>query len=389
VAVLDTVIRRCRLVTSRGELRDAYIVVRDGTILEVGEEPYTGLSAHVVNAEGLYVVAGFVDTHTHGVRGVDFTANREPSRILQASREYVKYGVTSILATTVTAPLEDLVEACKAVREAMSTQRGGEGARILGVHLEGPYINPEMAGAQNRAYIRPPSINELKVLVEASGNTIRQITIAPELPGALELIRYARAMGITVSAGHTNATYEEGVLGVEAGITKASHLFNAMRRFHHREPGVSLALLQSPQVYLEVIVDFVHLHPAVVRMIIDYAKPHRVVLVTDSIAATGMPDGVYELGGLKVVVERGVCKLADSGALAGSVLTMDRAVKNIYSLGYSLRDVVLMSSTVPAKSINAKHVGDVDKGYFADLVFLDEELNVVKTIVGGEVVYEK
>ena len=386
---MSLIVRRGRIVTSKRVIENAYILIKNGLIVEVKEEPYTGLAETMINAEGLIVIPGFIDTHTHGIRGLDFTANREPTSILQAAKYYVRHGVTSFLATTITAPFEVLVEACSAVREAMRTWRSECGARILGVHLEGPYISPEAAGAQNKTYIRSPNIEEFKKLVEASGNIIRQVTIAPELPGASEFIAYAKSLGVTLSAGHTNASYEEGLKSIELGISKATHLFNGMTRFHHREPGIALALLQSPSVYLEIIADFIHLHPAVVKMIIDYASPRRVVLVTDSIVATDMPDGMYDLGGLRVIVKRGVCKLADTDTLAGSTLTMDRAVSNVYKLGYSLKDLVLMSSYTPAKSIGLSGVGDIEVGYYADLIILDQDLNINKTIIGGEVVYEK
>ena len=386
---MSLVVRHASVVTSKRIIENAYILVEGGLIVEVGEEPYTGLAGSVINVEGLIVVPGFIDTHTHGIRGLDFTTNREPDNILQAAGYYVRHGVTGFLATTVTAPFETLVEACNAIREAISVWKSDYGARILGIHLEGPYISPEAAGAQDKTYIRLPSIEEFKKLVEASGNTIRQVTMAPELPGANEFIAYTRNLGITISAGHTNASYEEGLKSIELGISKATHLFNGMKKFHHREPGIALALLQSPNVYLEVIVDFIHLHPAVVKMVIDYASPRRVVLVTDSIAATDMPDGIYMLGGLRVIVERGVCKLIDTGTLAGSTLTMDKAFKNVYKLGYSLRDLVLMSSYTPVKSINLSKIGDIEVGYPADLVVLDQDLTIEKTIIGGEIVYEK
>jgi N-acetylglucosamine-6-phosphate deacetylase len=386
--VMSFVVRHCRVVSLTRVVDDGYILVKNGVIVEVGKEPFEGYADVVIDAEGLVAVPGFIDTHTHGIRGLDFTLNRDSESILRMAKYYAEHGVTGFVATTVTAPLEVLEEVCKAVKEAVELWRG-EGAKILGVHLEGPYINPEAAGAQNKVWIRRPNIDEFKRLVESCGNVVKQVTLAPELPDADKLIEYAKARGITVSAGHTNASYEEGLRAVKMGVTKATHLFNGMARFHHREPGIALALLQSSSVYLEIIADFIHLHPAVVKMVIDYASPKRVALVTDSIAATGMPDGVYELGGLKIVVEKGICRLADTGGLAGSTLTMDRAVKNITSLGYSLRDAVLMASYTPAKSIGLNKLGDLEPGYSADFVILDENLSVVKTIVNGRVTYEK
>jgi N-acetylglucosamine-6-phosphate deacetylase len=383
------VIRRARVVSSWGVVESGYIVIERGAIVEVGNEPYSGSQCNVIDAEGLYAVPGFVDTHTHGVKGLDVTVSRDPYTILEMAKQFTRYGVSAFLPTVVTAPLETLAEVCKAVSEAMDMWRPGEGARVLGLHMEGPYINPDMAGAQSRAFIRAPSLSEFKLLYEGCRGVLRQVTVAPEVAGAQELIPYAKSLGIVVSAGHTKASYEEGVKAVELGVTKATHLFNAMTRFSHREPGIALALLQSPKVFLEVIADFVHLHPAVVKMVIDLAGPERVALVTDSIAATGMPDGVYVLGNLEVVVKQGVCRLVGTEVLAGSTLTMDKAFRNVVGLGYSLSSVATMASLTPVKSLGlGLRIGDIRRGYRADITILDDELRVVKTIVDGEVAYE-
>ncbi|MEM4452988.1 MAG: N-acetylglucosamine-6-phosphate deacetylase, partial [Thermosphaera sp.] len=263
------------------------------------------------------------------------------------------------------------------------------GAKPLGIHLEGPWINPEFTGAQNREYIKEPSIKDFKALYEIAGSIIKQLTIAPELPGAMELIRLASSLGIVVSAGHTNADYEIGLESVKAGVRKATHLFNAMVRFNHRKPGIVLALLQSPEVYLELIVDFVHLHPAVVRFVVEYAGSDRVVVVSDSIAAADMPDGKYKLGGLEVEVVGGVCKLSGRDVLAGSTLTMDVAFRNLLSLNYSLSDAVKITSLTPAKSVGVNSRGDIAPGFYADLAMLNEKLHVEKTFINGELVYER
>ncbi|MEM2855249.1 MAG: N-acetylglucosamine-6-phosphate deacetylase [Desulfurococcaceae archaeon] len=385
-------LRHLTIASSSKLIEDGYVVVERGIIRDVGREPLGSSVSSEVNLSGYIAVPGFIDTHTHGVKGLDVTSNPEPHRILEMSKHYVKHGVTSYVPTTVTAPHEVIIDACRAVREARLQWTPIDGSRILGVHLEGPYINPKAAGAQNTAYIRKPSIKELQEYIDASGKTVVQITIAPEIDGALDLIRYASSVGITVSAGHTDSSYEEGVKAVELGVSKATHIFNGMTRFHHREPGIALALLQSPRVFIELIADFIHIHPAVVKMIIDLGGSSRITLITDSIAATDMPDGIYELGGLKVIVEKGVCKLLNTGSLAGSTLTMDKAFKNVVKLGYSLMDAAAMASTTPAKSINVYEklkIGDIRAGYVADIAILNKELEVVKTIIEGSIVYEK
>lgn len=390
IVLNETVLKHVKIISTSDVIENGYVVIKNGLITEIGVgSPSIGFGSQI-DLDNLIVMPGFIDTHTHGIKGFDVTTCKSPYDILTMSKYYAEHGVTGFLATTVSAPLDTLLNVCKTVEEAMSYWRSEYGARILGIHFEGPYINPEAAGAQNTAYIRFPNLKEFKNLYENCKGVLKQITIAPEVGGANEVIEYAKAVGIVVSAGHTNASYEDGLKAVEMGVTKATHLFNGMKRFHHRDPGISMALLQSPKVYLEVIADFIHLHPAVVKMVIDYASPDRVVLITDSIAATDMPDGVYELGGLKVVVQGGICKL-ESGSLAGSTLTMEKAVANIAKLGYSLSSIAKMASLTPIKSVNMENlmIGDLKQGYRADLVVLDENYRVVKTMVNGVFVYEK
>ena len=370
-------------------IRDGYIIMKDGLILDFGREPLGGLVGDVENLAGHIVVPGFIDTHSHGIEGLDLTVKPDPWNLLDMSRRLVKYGVTGFLPTTVTAPHDTLLEICRAFRDAVKMWSPARGARLLGLHLEGPYISVEASGAQDPEFIRKPNIKEFSQYIEASEGGVRQVTVAPEVEGALDFVRYAKTQDIVVSAGHTNATYEQGIEAVKAGVSKATHLFNGMRRFHHRDPGIALALMESSQVYLELIVDFIHLHPAVVKMVINYAGPGRVALVTDSIAAAGMPDGLYELGKLKVEVKHGIAKLKDRETLAGSTLTMDKAFRNIISLGYSVMEASKMASLTPAKSINLNSLGDIKPGYKADIVILDEDYRVARTYVNGIAVYSR
>lgn len=381
--------RNASIVTSSTVIENSYIVIKDGLIQELGREPYTGPISDAENLSGYIVIPGFIDTHVHGVEGLDITAKPDPWTFLKMSEKLAKYGVTGYLPTAVTAPDEILVEVCKAFKEAVEMWLPAQGARLFGLHLEGPYISVDARGAQDPEYIRKPNIKELSQYIRVSGNGIRQITVAPEIEGALDLIRYARANGITVSAGHTNASYQQGVDAIKAGVSKATHLFNGMRRVHHRDPGIAIALMESPQVYLELIVDLVHLHPAIVRMVINYAGPDRVVLVTDSIAATGMPDGIYELGKLRIEVRQGIARLEGKDTLAGSTLTMDRAFRNVIDLGYSASQASKMASLTPAKSIGLDYVGDIEPGYKADIVVLDREYKVIKTYINGIEVYSR
>lgn len=382
--MMRVVVKGGRVLTPFVDLGEKDIVIESGVIRDVGDN-LTG--DRTVDASGLTVAPGFIDTHFHGYAGVDFTLARSDDA-LRVAQEVVRHGVTGFLASLVAAPRDVLLKALSELAAAIERQKPGSGARILGIHLEGPYLNPQMRGAMDPRFFREPSVAELSEYFEASRRHLKQITVAPELPGAIELIRRAVEMGVTVSLGHTDATYEEAVKAVLAGASKATHIFNQMRHFHHREPGVAFALLEQPNVFIEVIADLVHLHPATVRLVASLAGPGRTVLITDAVAATGLPDGEYTLGGLKIVVRGGVSRLADTGVLAGSTLTMDRAVANMVKLGYSLADALRMASTTPALSIGlGGRLGVVAPGYLADLVLLDEKLRVAKTIVGGVEVY--
>lgn len=384
-------LRHLRLVKEDKIIDDGYIVIDKGKIVEIGEEPLTIPQVQSEDLSGYIALPGFIDTHIHGVEGLDLTLDPEAETLLEMSHTLIKYGVTSFVPSTVTAPHNVLLAACRAVREAKIAWDPSNGSRIIGLHLEGPYINKEMAGAQNPAYIRKPSTSELSEYIDASGNNIVQVTIAPELEGASEFIHYAINKGIVVSAGHTNASYEEGIAALKNGITKATHLFNGMRRLHHRDPGIALALMEDPKVYLELIVDYIHVHPAMVKHVIKYAGANRVVLITDAIAAAGLGDGVYELGGLKVKVDRGIAKLVDKDTLAGSTLTLDKAFKNSLELGLTLIDISKMTSVTPANSLGLDGklmIGKLEKGYLADITILDEDYEVKRVYIEGELVYE-
>lgn len=383
------ILRNARIITPGRVVERGFISIERGVVKDLGEGSPTILHASSEDLEGLIVIPGFIDTHTHGLEGYDLTSEPEPGTLEEISRRVVRYGVTSYTPTTVTASHETLLRACRSVGEFKSYWKPDIGARVLGVHLEGPYISPEMAGAQNTDFIRRPSVSEFREYWDVSRGSVTQITVAPEIEGAIDLIRYARDLGVTVSAGHTNASYEEGVRAVENGVSKATHFLNAMRRFHHRDPGVSLALLESERVFLELIVDMIHLHPAVVRFVVRSAGVDRIVLVTDSISATGLEDGLYELGGLRIRVERGVAKLADRDTLAGSTLTMIDAFKNIIKLGFSLREAVKMTSLNPAKSIGLESVGSIERGFKADLVVINERLEIERVYIEGEKVFER
>lgn len=385
------VLRNATIYTPYFTIDRGCIYIEDGYISEVDMEPCASTDMKAIDLHNYVVGPGFIDTHIHGILGVDVMDAR-PSSFLSMSRALSRYGVTSFIPTTVTAPHNTIIEVCKAFVEAYSQWTPLVGSRLLGLHLEGPYISSKRAGAQNKQFIRSPCIEEFKEYYSICRGLIREVTIAPEIEGAIDFIQMVSKMDIAVQIGHTDATYRETVQAILAGASKATHLYNGMREVHHREPGVVIALLSTPTVYIELIADLIHVSREMLKFTIDYAGVDRIILITDAVSATGMPDGIYELGGLKIKVENGISKLAEGGGLAGSTLTMDRAFRNIISLGYSIGDAFRMVSTNPAASIGAverERIGLIRPGYRADLVVLNRELEVVMTIIDGYIVFNR
>ncbi len=384
-------LKHVSIYTPYNVISDGCIVIENGYIAKVDVEPCSSGDAYSIDLSGYIVGPGFIDTHIHGILGFD-VMDAKPSSFLSMSKVLPRYGVTSFIPTTVTASHETIIEVCKSFVEAYEQWTPLTGARILGIHLEGPYINSIRAGAQNKQFIRKPNIDEFNEYYNVCKGLVREITVAPEIDGAIDFITTLSKMDITIQIGHTNATYREAVKGILAGASKATHLYNAMREIHHREPGVAIALLSNPAIYLELIADLIHVSREMLMFTINCAGVDRVVLITDAISATDMPDGLYELGGLKIKVEKSIPKLIDSDSLAGSTLTMDKAFRNIISLGYSIKEAFIMASTNPAKSINAiekEKIGLIKPGWKADIVVLDDNLDVAMTIVDGNILFNK
>ena len=377
------IITNATIITPFELIRNASLIVDKDRILSVTTDELSGKSLG-----GRYVVPGFVDTHIHGCCGYD-TNDGKVDSLLGMSRELVKYGVTSFIPTAVTASKKELLKVAKAVAKAMKVQKEElKGARILGLHLEGPYINVDKKGAQNPDYIRNPDFDEFMEIWQASEGNILEITVAPEIEGAKEFISRVTSLGVVVQIGHTNAIYKEAKDGIYAGALKATHLFNGMRSLHHREAGVVGACLESEQIFVEVICDFIHLSKPVVKMVYRLAGKDRMVLISDSISATGLDDGEYILGGLEVIVKDGVCRLKN-GTLAGSTLTLDRAVRNLVDIGIPLKDAVYMASQTPVKPLRINTIGCIKPGCKADFVILDEDLHVEEVYIEGKLVYKK
>lgn len=338
-------------------------------------------------ADGWIALPGFIDVHVHGGSGAD-TMDGTLTSLQNISRFFVQHGVTSFLPTTMSAPHTEIVAAVKAVNQFLSIEDEATdgGARILGIHIEGPYISAQFPGAQSVDHIRSPNPNEFRELTDC-GNVL-MITIAPEELGAHQLIQMARERGVTVVLGHTNATYEESLTAISMGVSQATHTFNAMVGLHHRHPGALGAVLSHDQVFAQIIADNLHVHPAAVKILCRSKGVDRTILITDAISASGLGDGEYSLGGQSVSVVDGECRLAD-GTLAGSTLTMDQALRNFMSATeLPLIEAWPASSRTPAVSLGlGGRLGNLLPGYSADLVLLDSTCSVVATIAGGEVVF--
>lgn len=328
--------------------------------------------------DGPYICPGFVDIHAHGWGGHDAAGGL--AALDGMARALVAHGVTSFLPTAETAPLGALAEFADHAR-AFIDQRQMDRAEALGFNLEGPFISPRRAGAQNPAHIRRPADVDRRVL-EQLVPTSRVWTVAPEVDGALSLIRWLSDCGVTVSLGHSDATAEEASAGFDAGARSTTHLFNAMTALDHHAPGLAAVALARNEVFVELIADGLHvdrwLWPTVVR-----AKPGRVVMVSDAISPAGMGDGEWLVGGLEVAVRAGECRLVSNGRLAGSVIALDDAVRNLVGSGVTLPDAVAAASRVPLECIGVTDRGRLEVGAVADMVELDADLRVRGVMKSG------
>ncbi|ADD45831.1 N-acetylglucosamine-6-phosphate deacetylase [Stackebrandtia nassauensis] len=344
--------------------------VEDGrvaSISEVDEQDVTG-----------WIVPGFVDIHCHGGDGASYTVG-DAAQARKVAAFHLRNGTTTTLASLVSSPFELMLDAVHNFRPLVE-----EGV-LAGIHFEGPYLAESRCGAQNPEALRDPDIRELDKLVEAGAGTVRMMTIAPERPGAMEAIEWLSVHGVLASIGHTDASYEVTLEGINAGATVATHLFNGMRPFNHRDPGPIPALIDDPRVTCELIADPVHLHMGTLAFAAHASVAQWAVLVTDAMSATGMPDGEYELGGLNVTVAEGAARLTDSGSIAGSTITMDDAFRNAVKLaGLEVPVASQMASQTPAELLGLDDAGRLEPGSRADLLVYNEDLELQAVMRAGE-----
>jgi N-acetylglucosamine-6-phosphate deacetylase len=370
------------------DLAPGFVVIEDGRIARVaaGSPPPAAAEPVLAFPDGT-LIPGFIDLQMNGGAGVD-CLRCAPEAYDTLGQYLAATGVTAYLPTITSAPLEEMRRAI-AVAQAAAAARRSALPVALGVHLEGPYLNPLRRGAHRAQDLRHPSVPEIAETHRRAGGLLRMVTLAPELEGAEAVIRWLAAEHVIVAIGHTDAGYDDVTTAAAWGARMATHVFNAMRGFHHREPGAAGAALLTPTLTVGVIADFVHLHPATLQLIARVAGTGRIALVTDAISASGMGRGSFSIGAQTIEVRDGVPRLAD-GTLAGSVLAMAQGVHNFArAASVSLREAVQMASLVPARLLGLSRKGRIAPGCDADLVVLDREGSVGLTLVGGEVAFRR
>ena len=375
-----------KAITPKGEVLSAGILVREGVIEFVGPRADIELPAGTkeVSATDSTAIPGFLDVHVHGAGGRD-VMEADQSALSTITGRLAAFGTTSLLATTITAGVDETCHAVEEVSKYISTQYQTNAARaeILGIHFEGPFLSEERRGVHPTEFLRPPSAELLQRFLQAASGNARILTIAPELPGATPCIDAARSLGMVVSIGHTDATYEQARAAMAHGAHHATHVYNAMRPFTHRDPGVIGAVLTTPDVTAELIADGVHVDEIAMKVLLQAKGARGVILISDGTSATGMPDGKYMLGGLEVTVSSGVCRNSE-GKLAGSTLTLDRALRNIVQLGIPLADAVGMLTLNPATLLGIEFKkGALRTGADADIILLNQALEITEVWARG------
>ncbi len=382
---MKTYISGAHLVTPQQSLPGMNVVLENGKIGEISASPLKPEKGSVqIDGGGMYLCPGFIDVHIHGAMQMD-TMDAEPGSLAGISRYCAEHGVTAFYPTTWSSSPGDILAAIQAVQESQGKLPG---AAAPGVHLEGPYINASYRGAQAPAMIRNPVKEEYEQWFRTGA--VRLITLAPEIPGGMELVKAAAANQVRLAIGHSAATYDQVIAAANAGVTQATHLFNGMGGLHHREPGTVGGILDDERIFAQIICDGIHLHPAVVRLILKAKSAARVILITDSVSGAGLLDGDYEHNGQKFFVRDGTVRTPDGG-LAGSTIALDGALRNMMTFtGKPLPEILPMLTSSPAEAMGISgSKGFIQAGYDADLVLLNKQFHVEMTLVNGKVVYSR
>ena len=386
------IIKNGTVLTPEREIADGVVIVQGDKIIAVGkrgevEEP---ANAENIDANNGYISPGLIDIHVNGANGAD-VSKVDSDTFSTMGNFFAKYGVTSFVGTTITSAPADIIKALQFARSHIKENKI-DGAELLGIHMEGPYISPEQSGAHPKQFLALPKPEHYLQFLEYS-DVLLKMTIAPELEGAAQLVKDLRSRGIVVSAGHTNGIYSEMKDAIDAGVNHSTHFFCNMSHFRRdklkRVAGVVETLLYDDRVTGALIGDGWHVGPQLMKLLIKVKGVDRVCFVTDAMPAVGLPDGIHKLGDIEAVVEHGIARLKDNTAYAGSVTTMDICVRNgINQVGLSLIDAIRMSSLTPAKIIGVDNrKGSLEKGKDADITIFDNEINVIKTIGRGKIIF--
>lgn len=359
-------------------IKELNVFFENGKITEVSNRVPTDET--VIDAKGLYVAPGMIDVHTHGRNGSD-TMYATFKDLNNISVSELKTGVTSFLPTTMTMPAEDIK---KAIAAGYDNKDKVEGAKILGMHLEGPFFSVKYKGAQPEECMIAPTVENYLSFAGDHSDFVKKISLAPEIEGAVDLIKYLREQNVVVSMGHTDATYEEAVKAIEAGATSGTHTYNAMTPLKHREPGVVGAVMLHDEVYAELILDGIHVSFPAAKILSKMKGADKLILITDSLEAAMLPDGTYELGNQKVYVKDGQARLK-SGNLAGSTANLNQCVRNAYKhLDLPLYEAIGYATKNPADHLGLKDYGRIKEGCVADMILIDDEIDIKRVILNGE-----
>ena len=382
---MSTLIKNIRLITPNSVVKGYGVVVNEGKIIDIDLEENINLDliSEVINGDGRFLSPGFIDIHNHGNTGHDIMDSTEET-LDKIGEFHIKNGVTSYLGTIITSSYDNIITSIKNI---VNYKNKKTLSQLLGIHLEGPFFSILRKGAQPEKYIKEPDIEIAKEFVELAKNKLKMVSIAPEFNGAIEIISYLKEKNITIAMAHSNATFNEANRGINHGVTVATHLFNGMREFSHREPGIIGASLTDDRVYCELIYDRIHLHDETVKIALKTKGVDKIVLVSDAMRAAGLEDGEYELGGQKVIVNNGAARL-ENGGLAGSILNLKDAVYNMVStLNIPIQDAVRMASLSPAEAIGvSKHKGSIEIGKDADMLLFDDDINISSVFISGNCV---